>query len=205
MKTYVTSDLHLGHVNMTEEGKDLCKRGFKTVPEMNEALLEGINSTVSSYDRLVVCGDLVMGKLEENIQLLADIQAAEIILLPGNHDRFSLAYPHKKASPQDWVARYELDSRFWVVPDQTPSAWHIRDFTDETAPDALISHYPYEGDHTSDDRYTALRAADEGLPIIHGHVHDSWRIRGRQFNVGVDVNDFKPVPLEELADWVRSL
>lgn len=206
MKTYFTSDPHFGHVNMTEEGKDLCKRGFKTVDEMNKALLDGINSTVSSSERLVITGDLVMGKLESNIHLLAHIRAAEIVLLPGNHDRFSLAYHHKKgASPEDWIGRYLLDSRFRIFHDEEPSAWHLRDVAEEDAPHALISHYPYEGDHTSDDRYTHLRAPDEGLPIIHGHVHDSWRIRGRQFNVGVDVNEFKPVSDEEIYDWVRSL
>jgi calcineurin-like phosphoesterase family protein len=212
MKTYFTADPHFGHVNMTEEGKDLCKRGFKTVDEMNKALLEGINSTVSSADRLVVLGDVVMGKLESNIHLLSGIRAAEVLLVPGNHDRFSMAYHHKGAEAEHAVKReqmaefYEIDWRFTVVRDDQPSVWEGEELgLGEPLDAVLFSHYPYVGDHTSDDRYAHLRAPDEGLPIIHGHVHDSWRINGRMFNVGVDVNEFKPVSEEELADWVRSL
>lgn len=210
MKTFFTADTHFGHVNMTEEGKDLCKRGFKTVDEMNKALLEGINSTVSSEERLVILGDVVMGKLESNIHLLSGIRAAEIVLIPGNHDRFSLAYHHKgddaDAKRGLMLGFYEVDPRFTTFRDETPSVWEGEELgLGEPLAEVLFSHYPYEGDHTSDDRYAHLRAPDEGLPIIHGHVHDSWRINGRQFNVGVDVNDFKPVSEEELADWVRSL
>lgn len=216
MKTFFTADPHFGHVNMTEEGKDLCKRGFKTVDEMNKALLDGINSTVSSEQRLVVLGDVVMGKLETNIHLLSGIRAREIILVPGNHDRFSLAYHHKGSEEDAALKREQVryltyeeapdNDRFRALPDRTPSVWAGSELAlVEPLSWTLFSHYPYEGDHTSDDRYKELRAEDLGLPIIHGHVHDSWRIRGRQFNVGVDVNDFKPVPEEELADWVRSL
>lgn len=216
MKTWVTADTHFGHVNMTEEGKDLCKRGFKTVDEMNKALLEGINSTVSSSERLVILGDVVMGKLESNIHLLSGIRAAELVLLPGNHDRFSMAYHHKgeaadaASKREDWRTKYEsVRHGMTVFADTEPSYWPgfmvVDDFFGGPLESVLLSHYPYEGDHTSDDRYKELRAPDEGLPIIHGHVHDSWRIRGRQFNVGVDVNNFKPVSEEELADWVRSL
>lgn len=227
MKTFFTADPHFGHVNMTEEGKDLCQRGFKTVDEMNKALLEGINSTVTSKERLVILGDVVMGKLETNIHLLSGIRAAEVIFVPGNHDRWSPAYHHKggdvEAKREEWRRRFAAAHHNAVALPGT-EAWHLEDGTVEHEPvcswpfcvlsdewqghpldNALFSHFPYEGDHTSDDRYTDLRALDNGDPIIHGHVHGSWRIKDRQFNVGVDVNDFKPVSEEELADWVRSL
>lgn len=28
---------------------------------------------------------------------------------------------------------------------------------------------------------------------LHGHVHEKWRVLGRQVNVGVDVWDYRPV------------
>lgn len=215
MKTWFTADTHFGHVNMTREGKDLCNRGFDTVDEMNKALLEGINSTVSSSDRLVILGDLVMGKLEVNIHLLADIQAAEVVLVPGNHDRWSRAYHHKgdaEAKREEWRLRYEATRTGIValadvdIPHAAHPfinlAWYEKGHPLE---DCIFSHYPYEGDSHDEDRYADLRPLDVGEPLVHGHVHDSWRINGRQFNVGVDVNDFKPVSEEELADWVRSL
>lgn len=227
MKTFFTADTHFGHVNMTREGKDLCGRPFDTVDEMNQALLDGINSTVSSKERLVILGDVVMGKLETNIHLLAEIRAAEVVFVPGNHDRWSPAYHHKgadaEAKREEWRLRFaaahhnavalpgtdtmhQLDGTVTVEPVRFWDFCQLSDGWFEHPLDgALFSHFPYTGDHTSDDRYADLRALDSGGPIIHGHVHDSWRIKDRQFNVGVDVNDFKPVSEDELADWVRSL
>jgi calcineurin-like phosphoesterase family protein len=72
--------------------------------------------------------------------------------------------------------------------------------------EAYFSHYPYDGDSHGEDRYAHLRSSGyQNRPIIHGHVHTEWQIRGNQFNVGVDVNDFKPVHEDVLTDWVRSL
>jgi calcineurin-like phosphoesterase family protein len=46
---------------------------------------------------------------------------------------------------------------------------------------------------------------DDGLPLICGHVHEAWRVRGRMLNVGVDVNDFTPVSQEQVAEEVRAM
>lgn len=213
MKTYFTADPHIGHVNMTRAGKDLCGRPFDSVDEMNEALLEGINSVVGAEDQLVILGDVCMGKLDDSLAVLSRIRAGQVFLIPGNHDRFSNAYHHKKGEGErtKYAARYEVDDRFWAVPDKTPSAWRGHELGvgyDRKHPLGKVwfSHYPYDGDSHGEDRYAHLRVSDAGrLPIIHGHVHTEWRVKGRQFNVGVDVNEFRPVGEEELADWVRSL
>lgn len=38
--------------------------------------------------------------------------------------------------------------------------------------------------------------------VISGHHHEKYRINGNIFNVGVDVNDFKPVSIETIIDLV---
>ncbi len=43
MKTWFTSDTHFGHARIIE----LSGRPFDSVAEMNEAILDGINATVS--------------------------------------------------------------------------------------------------------------------------------------------------------------
>ena len=35
----------------------------------------------------------------------------------------------------------------------------------------LLSHFPYDGDHTTTDREQQYRLRDLGLPIVHGHTH----------------------------------
>lgn len=180
---------------------------------MNTAILDGINSKVEG-DRLVILGDICLGKLEDSLKCLDELRAAEVVLVPGNHDRWSLAYQHRgdqDSKREVFRQRYIRDSRFQVLTDSAPSAWTFFQLTGETEEyqdswqKTLFSHYPYQGDSQVEDRIGELRASDQGAPIVHGHVHQEWRVRGRQFNVGVDVNNFEPVSEEELRDWVRSL
>lgn len=225
MKTYYTSDTHFGHAKII----DYCDRPYDSVEEMNEGLLEGINQVVSSKDRLVITGDIVMGKLEESLKLLGRIQAAELILLPGNHDRWSPANAKKGKLTPGFVERAELFRRKYEAAhpncialhaidedfeqDGTTS-WHVfkawdlcqlmGGWKDHPLDGVRFSHFPYAGDSHDADRYTELRPEGRG-PLVHGHVHTEWQTNGEQFNVGVDVNDYKPVSEETLIDWVRSL
>jgi calcineurin-like phosphoesterase family protein len=40
----------------------------------------------------------------------------------------------------------------------------------------------------------------KGSVHCYGHVHDSYNHYGRSYNVGVDVNGFKPVLLDDIID-----
>lgn len=70
----------------------------------------------------------------------------------------------------------------------------------------LMSHLPYhgEGDHTPGERYSEYRLPNEGMPLLCGHVHEAWRFKDNQFNIGVDVNDFMPVTADEVVEWWKS-
>lgn len=205
MSRYWTGDLHLGHARIIE----LCDRPFASVDEMNEVIIDNINATVSTSDQLIIVGDIVMGKLGENLQLLSRIHAQTIILIPGNHDRWSLAF-HTRGDAltkrQSWARRYEeqrspTTTRIMALTDRAPSVWR------STVGKYFVSmsHYPYEGDSHGDNRYGWLRPDESLSPLVHGHVHNSWQTKGSQFNVGVDVNDFKPVSEDQLEAWITSL
>lgn len=215
MTTYFSADTHIGHFNMTREGKDLCGRPFDTVIEMNDGMISSFNEVLTKKDRLILLGDICMGKLDDSLMWLSYLNAGEIILVPGNHDKWSLGY-HQKGDAEAQArrreearVRYEIDERFKAIPDTKPSVWFGHEFGFEISHplfDVPFSHYPYDGDSHGEDRYAFLRAQEFGKrPIIHGHVHTEWQIRGNQFNVGVDVNDFKPVHEDELVAWVKSL
>lgn len=231
MKTFFTADPHFGHVNMTQAGRNLCGRPFADVEEMNRALVDNFNSVVSSEHRLVILGDICMGKLEDSLKCLAELRAGELVLVPGNHDRWSPAYHHKgdaAAKREAFRLRYEaarpntialrggeefIWKETWDSPEyervEPITDWDFCQLSDEWEGNILdtasFSHFPYDGDSHGEDRYVDLRPARSERPLIHGHVHGEWRIKGNQFNVGVDVNNFMPVSEEELADWVRSL
>lgn len=205
-RLYFSSDWHLGHERIIP----LCGRPFGSVEEMNETIIENVNATVSARDTLVLLGDTAMGKLDETLQLLRQVRAKRIWILPGNHDRFSLGYRHSGSTETQrikrglWRVQYESQRHgLRVEPDQVPSAWTAK----VRGRPVALSHYPYAEDSGSGgggggDRYRQLRPRNTGLPLLHGHVHEKWKIRGPMFNVGVDVNGFKPVAEWELADWL---
>lgn len=215
MNTFFSADLHIGHLNMTREGKDLCGRPFDTVVEMNEGIISSFNEVLTKKDRLILLGDICMGKLDDSLMWLSYLNAGEIILVPGNHDKWSLAY-HQKGDAaaqarrrEEARVKYQIDERFVALTDFKPSVWYGEEFGlegDHPLADVPFSHYPYDGDSHGEDRFAPLRAKQfGGRPIVHGHVHTEWQVRGQQYNVGVDVNDFKPVHEDELVAWVKSL
>lgn len=79
-KIYLTSDLHLGHDRDFVWGA----RGFNSVEEMNNTLIERWNSIVDDEDDVYILGDLVLGPIG-NVDLLKELKG-RIHIVFGNHD-----------------------------------------------------------------------------------------------------------------------
>lgn len=76
MNTFFTADTHFSHARIIE----LCNRPFADIEEMDEEILERINSTVTEKDRLVILGDVCMGKLETSLGRLGRSELANLYL-----------------------------------------------------------------------------------------------------------------------------
>ena len=182
---FLTSDLHLSHVNAA-----VNFRGFDSVEDHDEALIENWRSTVPSDATVYLLGDAVMGTFAESVHLLGEL-TGDVWLLAGNHDRVHPTYRHKNpAKLAEFRAAYEQ----YVT---------IFDECEVTVADGSVTlcHFPPTGDHGDEDRYPEYRPVDRGQQFLHGHVHDLWRSAegGRWINVGVDVHDFAPVAYDDLA------
>jgi len=188
MKRFFTADLHLGHRNIIE----YCARPFGDVEEMNAALIERWNAAVSPQDEVFVLGDFALGQLSQTLPLVAGLRGRKV-LLAGNHDRCWSG--HKKGVEAG--TRLYLDAGFdeirqGVVP-LNVGGMAVR-----------ACHFPYRGDSLGRDRYLDHRPVDEGSWLLHGHVHEKWKVRDRMINVGVDVWDYTPVPEHVIADLIKS-
>lgn len=183
-RTWFTSDTHFGHARILE----LCDRPFDSVESMNEEIVHNWNSFVSPEDTVWHMGDAVMGSFAENIQILGRLNG-EIHLVPGNHDRFSVAYHHKNPAARARFEQMYTDQGI-ILEDEETAIW-IGDHC------VTLSHYPF-----TDERYPELCPIDSGQWVIHGHVHDEWQVNGRQINVGVDVWDFNPVAIETIQSII---
>ena len=83
---FLTSDTHFGHTNVIR----YCNRPFKTIEEMNEALIARWNSRVSVCSTVYHLGDFAMGP-RQDLQPFRKALNGKIILIKGNHDRSKLA------------------------------------------------------------------------------------------------------------------
>ena len=80
-KFYI-SDWHYGHTNCLA----FDNRPFKTIEEMNTALVERWNAAVSAGDVVYVLGDMFWCNADVAIPVLDSLNG-QIFLIKGNHDR----------------------------------------------------------------------------------------------------------------------
>lgn len=186
---WFTSDLHFGHDNVII----YSGRPFSGVGLMNAALVTLWNSTVSPDDEVWVLGDVAMGRIDESLPLAGQLAGRKHLVL-GNHDRpFSDLRRRAK-----WTERYLIEGGF----DEIHHGEVHLNLADETS--VRVCHFPYEGDSGDHDRYLDHRPADDGRWLLHGHVHEKWRQRGRMINVGVDAWAGRPVAEEQLLHLVNA-
>lgn len=76
-KVFMISDPHFGHKSMSE------KRGFKTVEEHDEFIVDNWNSKVTKRDKVFLLGDITMEKSSYNI---LEKLKGNITVVLGNHD-----------------------------------------------------------------------------------------------------------------------
>lgn len=187
MAVYFTSDTHFSHANIIR----LCNRPFADVDEMDEAIMERWNATVTSADTVYHLGDVALGQLSQSLPKVGLLRGHKILVV-GNHDR---PFPALKGRNR----RDEYEAVFDEIIGEHGTTVDLGDIS------FRVSHFPYAGDSHGADRYLEFRPRDEGLALICGHVHNKWRTEMRQFNVGVDVNDFRPVHEDAIVDWAKSL
>jgi calcineurin-like phosphoesterase family protein len=187
---FLTSDHHFGHERIIE----LCNRPFSSVDEMNQVMIDNWNDVVYPTDIVIHLGDFIMGTFVENINII-DRLNGKIMLVPGNHDRVSSAYTHKSMSAYQRFMQMYLDHGLTILPEIESGL---------LAASVTLCHYPYQGDSHEDDRFVDMRPVDNGDWLLHGHVHNEWKVNGRMINVGVDVWDYTPVSLDEIEALVDS-
>lgn len=79
---YVISDTHFGHGNIIE----YCNRPFDSVEEMNRALVENWNTTVSPTDSVLFLGDVRHHPSSMTAEEWLKRLNGNILVVRGNHD-----------------------------------------------------------------------------------------------------------------------
>lgn len=181
---WFTSDTHFNHALVADI------RGFDSARAHDEYIIDTWNAHVRPNDFVWHLGDVGMGSISRFSRQLSRLHG-KIHLIAGNHDECAPIHRSAHKHQRDWMTL-----RFESVQAYT----RVRIAGEQV----LLSHYPYNGDHTSLDRFTQYRLRDEGLWLFHGHTHSSHRYgRPRQIHVGVDAWDLAPVNVETLANVIK--
>lgn len=77
---WFTSDTHFGHENIIR----FCNRPYESLEEMDDTLLENINSLVKPHDTLYHLGDFAFNSHK---QYRERIECKNVHLVLGNHDK----------------------------------------------------------------------------------------------------------------------
>lgn len=223
MTVWYTSDHHIGHRAMAwmrKHGEWPQDRSLIT-PELvdwhDDMLADAWDSVVKKDDVVWVLGDLVANSssVKRGLAWMRDRPGTKHFIL-GNHDS---AHPmHKDANK--WLPVYwglDLPKEHRPFKTVAQSARRVLTMHDGSKQDVVLSHFPYTGDGMKEERAAQWRLRDEGLPILHGHVHSAERVtydtdtlvtsfRGavRQIHVGVDAWDFKPVSQQQIIELLEA-
>ena len=176
------ADLHFGHDFVA------VLRESNSTEEHDEFIIDEINSSVNDGDILWILGDIGIRTDEETLDKVGRLKGRKM-LISGNHD--STHPMHKNA----WKSQAKALRVFeYVAPFQRLRLG---------GEDVMLSHFPYQGDHSDEDRYEQYRLKAEGLPLLCGHVHDAWEQSGVQWNVGIDFGP--PVHEAAVIQWAKML
>jgi len=192
MSVWFTSDLHLGHQKVAQE------RGFDDPDAHDVAIYDILEATLKRGDQLWILGDMTVGGSAAEAGALfglgaiaAPAHGIELHLIAGNHDSV-----HPMANRNSHNRQRAFMQTFTSV-----QLFARRKIAGQPV---LLSHFPYEGDHSEADRGVQYRLRDEGEWLLHGHTHSADRTDGtRQLHVGWDAWR-RPVHLDEIADIITA-
>ena len=174
---FFTSDTHFDHKNIIR----YCNRPWETVEEMNQALIDNWNSVVGPDDTVFHLGDVTFGGNTNLINYVSQLNG-HIVLIKGNHD--------KKLQQTICDKLFDYSCQQLRL--------NIEGYT------VVLNHYPF------------LCFAEDIQ--LFGHIHSSpvsisddvknffnYGDFTRQFDVGVDNNNYKPISWEQIKNRYESI
>ena len=80
---WFSADFHFGHSNIIR----YCDRPFASATEMDEAILDRVNESVTADDELYFLGDFCIGGPKVAGAYRQKIRCKKVYFILGNHDR----------------------------------------------------------------------------------------------------------------------
>lgn len=167
---FYIADAHFGHENILR----MCDRPFRSIDEMNEAMIAAWNERVRGNDTVFILGDLFF-RCTDPETILCRLKGRKRLII-GNHDA-------------SWMNKVDLQRYFVSVDNFLEITDGVRAIT--------LCHYPLlTWKHK-------LRSYMVHGHIHNDTTSDFFPLiaaRERVLNAGVDINGFRPVTFEEMQE-----
>lgn len=196
---YFWSDLHIGHANVLI----FDKRPFKDLDDMHEVLVNNYNSTVPKDGVCYFLGDVGLGKSDLVKNVISQMHGTKVLIL-GNHDKGVEAMYKIGFDVVLYGATMQIAGER-VTLSHCPLLGIYREECD-----GMKGSQPNENWHgESRLKQRIFTTKDEGQIHLHGHIHSpnggkSKKILGRQFDVGVVANNYRPVNISVIESWIAK-
>lgn len=175
---FITSDTHFYHrANFLWE-----PRGFSSVEEMNEKIIENWNSIISPNDIVYHLGDTMLNDNEKGIECFKRLNG-RIFLIFGNHDTEA----RRDALFTECIHKMDGGRYAYVIKHGKQSIY--------------LSHYPTLTANFDDKHFS------QHVINLHGHVHSKtpWIDPRNPFiyDVGMDAHNCTPIHIDEVISDIR--
>lgn len=172
-KLFFTSDPHYGHVNILK----YCHRPFSSIEEHDEELIRLWNETVPEDGIVFILGDIGFCS-ESYLKSILNRLNGKIYWIIGNHD-------WRRITP-GIINRFECITQQMVITVDNKIVY--------------LNHFPFLC-YPDSDRHPVYQ--------FFGHVHSGplsgssdisrlVHLNKRQYDVGVDNNEFKPISFQDI-------
>lgn len=174
---YFTSDCHFGHSNIIRYEQRDEKMNISGTMEHDQKLISNWNSIVKPRDLVIILGDFSFHKPETTMEILRQLNGHKV-LIEGNHDCIFLKNKSFDRSLFEEITEYK--------------EYHYRGYH------LCLMHYPITSfKHIDKETNTYLH--------VHGHIHSApCPVTKKSYNVGVDINDYKPVHINTVIEKCLS-
>lgn len=173
---YVTSDLHFGHDRIYV----VNSRGFKTVEEHDQEIINNWNSTITDDDNVYILGDCMLVDSEHGAECLAQLKGKKH-LIRGNHDTDNKLEYYKNLGID--YCGYATVIKY--------KHYHF-----------YLSHYPTLCSNYSD---SGLRNC---MINLCGHTHTTDRFidmdKGLIYHCELDAHDNTPIALDNIIEDLKK-
>lgn len=210
---FFTSDSHSFHANICSGTSNWSSenssnpngtRDFMTIEEMNNAIIDAINSRVGEDDVLYHLGDWSFGGWRNIYEFRKRIKCKTIHLILGNHDDHiwkDKFFPHlvkdefgnisEIEDPKDFRVASKLKHKFDVTSRDFFTSVKKIDTITIGKTKYILCHFPLE----------EWELMDSGSFHLHGHCHGSLPIsEWRREDVGLDAQNFSVLSSDEIDE-----